>query len=308
MSDGSLASVTPPPLTKQLHAVALDIKLSHTVFALPFALLGAALATAWADRLPAGVEIVLVLACMVTARTAAMCMNRLADAPLDAVNPRTAGRAVPSGRVTARTMLIMLIASSAAFLACATGFLIFRGNVWPPVLAPVVLAWLLGYSLTKRFTWLCHAYLGAALAISPVAAALALEPGYVAQPYVWLLAGMVTCWVAGFDILYALQDLEVDRRDGLHALPARWGVTPALWTSRLLHVGAALCVVLLAVAEPRLEWLFTIGVMLTVLLLNVEHAVVLRRGAAGIPVAFLTVNGIISVLLGTLGIIDAYVG
>ena len=287
-----------------LCSAAADIKLAHTVFALPFAVLGAFLAAAWADRFPYVGELLLVLGCMFFARTFAMTMNRWLDWRFDATNPRTAGRAIPSGRVPAPAMLAISLASAGLFIFTAAGFWVLYKNAWPVMLSPLVLGWLAFYSLAKRFTSLCHAVLGLALAISPVAAAVAAEPGFLAHPPAWLLAGFVLAWVAGFDVIYALADVEHDRREGLFSLPSRLGVERALWVSRALHAVAAALVLALWWTSTSLRWSFAAAALLTVALLVLEHALVWRSERRRLEVAFFTVNGIISVLLGAAGVMD----
>ena len=291
-------------LPGKLSVVARDIKLSHTVFALPFALLATFLAAGYAGRLPGWDEFALIVACMFFARTFAMMVNRLADAGLDASNPRTAKRAIASGQLSKPFALGTIIACAVLFIACAAGFLLSRSNPWPVILSPVVLAYLAGYSYTKRFTWLCHVYLGTALALSPVAAALAIEPGYLQHAAPWLLAGMVACWVGGFDVIYALQDVEHDQSLGLYSMPSRLGVEPALWISRGLHVIAAVCLFRLGYTTGPLSVLFLPAAALAAMLLVLEHVLVWRSKTHHIHIAFLTVNGAISLLLGAAGIAD----
>lgn len=297
----------PPPIAQQLGAVARDIKLSHTVFALPFALLGAFMAANWDDRLPGVNEFVLILLCMFFARTFAMAFNRLSDALIDASNPRTEQRALPSGRVRWDTMLWVVIASAAAFVASTALFIVATDNYWPLLLGLPVLIVLAGYSYTKRFTWLCHAFLGFALAISPVAAAIAIEPEYLSQPIVWLLALMVLTWVAGFDVLYALQDTEVDRELGLFSIPSRLGIGKALMISRGLHLLSIASLLSIVWLSDQLALLFAIAAGLTCALLIFEHVLVWGGRTKQLNMAFFTVNGIISVLLGVAGIIDLIV-
>ena len=296
----------PRNLRSQTGALAGDIKLSHTVFALPFALLGMVLAAAWAQRLPTWTEAGLILICMVTARTFAMGINRLADAQLDAQNPRTAGRALPGGRVSRRFVITTIGLNALGFVAACAGFWWLRSNPCPLTWSPAVLGVLALYSFTKRFTWLCHLFLGLALSISPVAAALAIEPRFIEdQATAWLLAGMVLCWVAGFDVIYALQDIGVDRELGLFSMPASLGVEPALWISRGLHLACVVCLGAAAWTSPQLGVLFAAAVGLTAALLVIEHALVWRSATHRIHMAFFTVNGVISLLLGAAGILDA---
>lgn len=291
----------PSPL---LH-LARDIKLSHSVFALPFALLATFLAAGSRGQLPTALTLTLIVVCMVLARTVAMSVNRLVDAPFDAANPRTAGRAIPRGALSRPFVLASIAVCSLAFIIAAAGFWLFNANPWPLILSPAVLLYLAGYSFTKRFTFLCHVVLGIALALSPLAATIAVEPAYLTAPAPWLLALMVTCWVAGFDIIYALQDVGVDRELGLFSMPSRLGVEPALWIARALHLVVIVTLAALVVLSPQLAHVFAAAAILTAALLILEHALVWGSKTHHINIAFLTVNGIISLLLGAAGIIDA---
>lgn len=298
-----------------LREIASDIKIAHSVFALPFALLGAFMAAAPAGsavdwRRFAG-QVMLVIAAMVCARTVAMLANRYLDREIDARNPRTMGRAIPAGRLTTRSVLLAMLTFAAAFMGVCAGFGAWYGNWWPLTLGLPVLAWISAYGWFKRFTSLCHLYLGSSLAISPVAAAIAVDPaavGFVAggavQPALFLLAGMVLCWVAGFDIIYALQDVTIDRAQGLHSIPSRWGVARGLWVSRGLHVAAIGLLIGSNLTDERLSVLFTVGIGLTAILLLVEHATVARWGTTRLALAFFTLNGLVSCLLGGLATID----
>ncbi len=288
-----------------------DIKLAHSVFALPFAVLGAFLA---APRTPAGVpdwarfgvQLALVVVCMFFARTWAMLVNRVADARLDAANPRTARRAFAAGALTRADAGAMLGVSALGFLAACAGFGLFDANWWPLILGAPVLAWIGFYSFTKRFTWLCHAFLGGALAASPPAAALAVGgPGALTGPDgagVWWLAGMVLFWVGGFDVIYALQDREHDRRVGLNSVPARFGWRGAAWVSRGAHLAALACLAAAWWSSPLLGPVFGAAVAAVAVVLAWEHAVLARRGAAGIPMAFFTLNGVVALTVGVAGV------
>jgi len=296
-----------------------DIKVAHSVFAMPFALLAALLASdAPASAGGAGSwgvfagQMALVAWCMVSARTWAMLVNRLADREMDAANPRTAGRLVASGRVGVGEALRAALVSAGLFLAGCVGFWAFYGNVWPTALGIAVLAWIALYSFTKRFTALCHLFLGGALAVSPLAAALAVRPEVYAEGggtsvALYLLAGFVTLWVAGFDVAYALQDLAFDRERGLRSVPAALGWRGALWVSRGLHSAAAGLLVGVGMSEPRFGAVFGVGAAVVVGLLGIEHVVLARRGLAGLPMAFFTLNGIVSVALGVFAGIDVFV-
>jgi 4-hydroxybenzoate polyprenyltransferase len=289
----------------RLQALAADIKLAHSVFALPFALAATALAAAEVGRWPAWWELLLIVWCMVAARTAAMCVNRYADAAIDARNPRTAGRAIPAGRLTRGFVLAVAALAALGFFAGAAAFWPLADNPWPLWLSPVVLVVLGGYSWAKRFTRWCHVWLGVALALSPLAAALAIEPRYLATPGPWLLAGFVTCWVAGFDVLYALADAEFDRAENLHSMPGRAGVGKALWVSRALHAVAAGLLVAFFFVDRHTGPYTGVATGAVLLLLLVEHVLVLGGKTRRLPLAFFTVNGVISVVYGTAVIVDA---
>lgn len=297
------------PVVGRLRLAAGDIKLAHSVFALPFAMLGAFLARppggSW-DRF-AG-QVGLVVLCMVLARTWAMLVNRLVDRRIDAANPRTARRVFASGAVSSRDGWVMAGGCAAGFVAACGGFWAGFGNAWPLVLSVPVLGWIAFYSLTKRFTALCHLVLGAALGISPVAAAIAIDPSaLVHAPTVGLLAGMVVLWVAGFDVIYALQDADFDRRTGLSSLPARLGAAKAVWISRGLHAGALACLILAARSDGRFGLVFGCAVVLVAALLVTEHVVLTRQGLRGLNMAFFTLNGVISCVLGLSGVLDLLV-
>jgi 4-hydroxybenzoate polyprenyltransferase len=269
------------------------IKFSHTLFALPFALLGAALAArgpdGWHGRPRDWLGIVL---CMASARSAAMAFNRLADRASDALNPRTAARHLPAGRLSGRAVGAFTLASSLAFVAST---LLFWPNPWPLVLAGPVLAWLLGYSYAKRFTSLAHFWLGAALMLAPLAAWIALR-GDLRWPPV-LLGLAVLFWVAGFDIIYACQDVAFDRAHGLHSMPRRLGVRGALRLAAACHAAMIAALVALGRAYP-LGGPYFAGVAAVAVLLVVEHALVRPDDLTRVNVAFFQVN--IAVSLGLL--------
>jgi 4-hydroxybenzoate polyprenyltransferase len=296
-----------------LAIIAADIKIAHSVFALPFAVLGAFLAaetdssTGWANF---GVQLVLVVVCMVFARTWAMLVNRLVDRDIDTQNARTARRAFASGVLHSRTGWMVAAFCAALFVGVTALFWWLFQNPWPTYLALPVLAWIAFYSFTKRFTSLCHLFLGGALAASPVAAAIAIEPeALLRTPAIWWLAGFVMFWVAGFDVIYALQDEEFDREKGLASIPAKLGSAGAEWASRALHCGAVFMLLSAWASEPRLGPIFGAGIVLVVALLALEHVIVARRprgtpGAPAINMAFFTVNGVVSCGLGAIGCID----
>jgi 4-hydroxybenzoate polyprenyltransferase len=242
---------------------------------------------------------------MVFARTWAMLINRLADRTIDARNPRTQRRILASGTLSPRDGLLFALAAAAAFIACTALFWVFFANFWPLALSVPVLLWIAFYSFTKRFTALCHIFLGGALAASPFAAAIAIDPHFViAGPAIWFLAGMVLFWVAGFDVIYALQDLDFDRSAGLSSIPARLGPTGAIWVSRVLHLISFALLIAASQTENRFGAVFALGVAAVGGLLVVEHVVLARRGKAGLEMAFFTINGIVSCVLGLAGVVD----
>ena len=285
--------------------LARDIKVSHTIFAMPFALLATFLAAASAHRLPDPPTIGLIVACMILARTLAMAVNRWADADLDSKNPRTANRAIPAGRIASEFVLAAAVGTGVGLVAATGGFWWLNANPYPLLLSPLVIAWLAGYSFTKRFTWLCHIYLGGALAISPLAAGIAIQPSWLGHADVYLLAAAVLCWVAGFDIIYALQDVSVDRQMGIKSLPANLGVSTALTVARSLHVVAMGLLVTLGVVSPSLGAMYLAGCTIVAALMTLEHTLIWRSGTKHLHMAFFTLNGAISVVLGGLGIFDA---
>jgi len=295
------------PLLRKLAVFAGDIKISHTVFALPFALLSTFLAaTARPGGVPHWGQVALVLACMVTARTLAMAANRLLDAGLDKANPRTARRAIPAGALTPAFYVAVSFACVVGFMAACYGFWAVFGNPWPLRLGLPVLLFLCSYPFLKRFTRLCHYYLGMALALAPICAWVAVR-GTIDAPPFWMAAA-VTCWTAGFDIIYACQDYQSDVATGVFSVPAKLGIAPALWVARLTHVAAAgFLIALGSSARPPLGTLYFAGVGLACTLLVVEHLLVRADDLSKVGLAFFTVNGIISVAMGTLGVIDVFV-
>ncbi|MFM1902670.1 MAG: 4-hydroxybenzoate octaprenyltransferase [Planctomycetota bacterium] len=280
------------------------VRFSHTIFALPFALMAALIAFRAEDdsfittRL-FGLRMLGILACMVTARTAAMAFNRLADRTIDAQNPRTANRHLPRGDVSPRDVLLLVVASSIGFVAAT---LLFLPNWLPLVLSLPVLAWLLGYSFAKRFTSLAHLWLGAALGFAPIAAWIALRGEIVLHDPADLLPAVilglaVTTWVAGFDIIYACQDADFDAAQGLHSMPARLGVARALARSKWLHVATLLLLACLPPAVPALGWIYWAALAAIAALLAWEHALVRPNDLSKVNQAFFTANATIGLLL-----------
>ncbi|MBY0232895.1 MAG: putative 4-hydroxybenzoate polyprenyltransferase [Gemmataceae bacterium] len=267
------------------------IRFSHTVFALPFALASAALAWRAVGFRP--LDLGGILLCMVFARSAAMAFNRLADRDLDAANPRTAGRHLPAGVLTVRAVWVFFFLCSAGFVGSAALFLI-QGNPWPVMLAVPVLLFICAYSLTKRFTALAHFWLGASLLMAPVAAWIAIRgPVELAVPL--LLGGAVLSWVAGFDILYACQDAEFDRKARLRSVPAALGVPGALLVAKLCHAAMLGFLAALGLVSADLGVVWWVGVALIAGLLAWEHALVRADDLSRVNAAFFNVNAVVSV-------------
>lgn len=292
------------PVISSARVWAEMVKLSHSIFALPFALMAAFLAgrniegRGW----PYWGQLGLIVICMVSARSVAMTFNRIVDAEIDARNPRTAQRPLPAGRLNRSVAWTMLGLSAVTFGIGCLGFYVFYHNTWPILLSGPVLVFLCGYSFTKRFTKWSHYFLGMTLALSPLGAWLAIHPTTVGLPVVLLMVG-VTCWVAGFDIIYACQDIDVDRRDGLHSLPSRLGPAPSLWIARGSHLLAVVCLVALGLVAD-LGFIYAIGVVIAAILLIVENSLVRPGQYAKVNLAFFTINGIVSVVLGVLAVAD----
>jgi 4-hydroxybenzoate polyprenyltransferase len=278
------------------------IRFSHTLFALPFALLGAALAAhgrnGWHGRVQDWVGILL---CMATARSAAMAFNRLVDRRFDALNPRTAGRHLPAGLMSVRSVAVFTLVCSLAFVAST---FLFLPNRWPLYLSVPVLLWLLGYSYSKRFTTLAHFWLGVSLSLAPIAAWIALR-GNLDWPPV-LLALAVLFWVSGFDIIYACQDVDFDRTVGLQSVPKTFGVRRALWIAAACHAFMIVPLVGLGLVYP-LGPIYFVGVAAVAALLIYEHALVRPDNLTRVNLAFFQVNVVISIGLLVVAVVDMLV-
>ncbi|MFQ5423205.1 MAG: UbiA-like polyprenyltransferase [Phycisphaerae bacterium] len=279
------------------------VKFSHSIFALPFALMATFLA---GRHLPTGVpapgQLGLIVACMVAARSFAMTFNRIADAAIDARNPRTDRRPIPAGRISVAQAWTFLVASGIAFVASCGGFLWAYGNPWPLYLAAPTLAVLAAYSYTKRFTTAAHFVLGAAIALAPAAAWIAIDPATIGSTAV-ILTAAVLFWIAGFDIIYACQDVGPDRRERLFSLPAKLGIGRALTISRGCHIMTIALLVLLGRVGP-FGWIYWIGVTATALLLAAEQAIVRADDLSRVNLAFFTLNGCVSLMLATAAVTD----
>lgn len=304
----SNAASTQSPIAKV--SVFLDlIKFAHSVFALPFALVATFMAShmiglSW----PGWGRLALILACMVAARTYAMTVNRLVDRQFDVLNPRAAKRPSVTGLVSPAFMVIAISVCAAIFVTCTYLFYFYFGNYWPAVLSAPVLIWLGFYSYTKRFTWLCHIVLGVSLGLAPVCAWIAIAPpsAPVMTMPILLLGLAVICWVAGFDILYAMQDEDIDRKYRLYSIPAQFGRRNALMISRMLHLATIL--LLAGVGDSgRFGILYWIGFITAALLLIIEQSLVKENDISKINIAFMTVNGTVGLVFGVLAIADVLI-
>jgi len=268
------------------------VKIEHSVYALPFAYAGAFLAARGA---PTWAELVWITVAMVGARSAAMALNRLIDAGIDARNPRTAERELPAGRLGRREVLVFTAVSVALLVVAAFNLSEPCRYLWPIPLAAFVL-----YPYTKRFTWFCHYFLGLTLGLAPAAAWIAVT-GSVA-PEAWLLFFAVGLWVGGFDIIYAVFDLEFDRAQGLHSLPVAFGEKVALRVAAASHV---LTIGLLAAvgALAGLGWMYWAGLALVAAILAWPHVDIARRGLREVGMGFMTVNGAVGILYGAVVVV-----
>jgi 4-hydroxybenzoate polyprenyltransferase len=269
-----------------------SIKFEHSVFALPFAILAAFIS---ASGTPEWLGLLWIIVAMVGMRTVGMVANRLIDAEIDARNPRTATRAIPAGTISRKSMIYYLAASVLIFITAISQL---DPVTW--VLAPIPLAIVIGYPYLKRFTWLAHFGMGAVYLIVPPAVSLALSG---AMPFGFVVIGLGSmAWVAGFDVLYATADYEIDREQGLHSIPARFGIPAALIISRLLHATA---IILLVIAGLVLGTgaMFAFGVLAAAVLLAYEQSLVSSNDLSKLNMAFFTMNGVIAMVFGTFVVI-----
>ena len=273
------------PLLRNLRVTLEMIKWEHSIFALPFALCGALLA---AGGIPSWRQLGWILIAMVAARSAAMAFNRLADASIDAANPRTQSRAIPAGVLTQGFVVSFVVVSCAIFVLAA-----FQLNRLSFVLSPVALSVVLLYSYTKRFTRWSHLVLGLALGIAPAAAWIAVRGSL--DPRILLLTAAVTFWVAGFDVLYSCQDCAFDEQAGLHSIPRHFGVPASLWIARAFHL-LMLFLLVIFVTVFGLHSLAVAGVAVVGTLLAYEHSLVSAADLSKLNAAFFTMNGIISIV------------
>jgi len=277
-----------PSRTPVIWRLSSLVKIEHTLFALPFAYVGALLARRSAAALPSWREMLWITLAMVGARSLAMGINRLVDREIDARNPRTAGRELPAGRLSLPQVVVFCLASLLLLVLAAFRLAPAVHYLWPiPVLAFVV------YPYLKRVTWLCHLWLGATIGLAPLGAWLALGGPVVAAPFALWLG--VACWVAGFDLFYSLFDLEVDRGQGLHSVAVRFGAAGVFGAARALHL-VTVAALALAGYAGHAGVLWGLGVAAVAALLTYEHLIVSPRDLRRLNAAFFTVNGVVAVV------------
>ncbi len=277
------------------------IKFSHTIFAMPFAMIGFFLAVHFINGLSTEqliTKFILVILCMIFARSAAMAFNRYLDRTFDELNPRTAIREIPKGIISANNALRFVILNCILFVT-ATFFI----NRICFFLSPVALFVVMFYSYTKRFTWLCHLVLGLGLSLAPIGAYLAVTGKFDLLPV--LFSFTVLFWVSGFDIIYALQDEEFDRKNNLYSVPAAMGKSTALRISELLHLLSAACVIA-AGYYGGFAWIYWVGVCFFIFLLIYQHTLVKPNNLSKVNLAFFTTNGIASVIFSIFVLLDLY--
>lgn len=276
------------------------VKFSHTIFAMPFALMAFVFALKTTEAEFSWVLLLQIVGCMVFARNVAMGFNRWADHKIDGDNPRTASREIPAGKITPNSALVFVIVNALLFIATSLSI-----NLLTAVLSPVALAVIMFYSYCKRFTAMAHLVLGLSLGIAPTAAYIAATGTIATAPC--LISLLVLTWCGGFDIIYALQDLEFDRERGLHSIPVRFGVRGALYISIALHAVSIATLILFALYCPQ-GWLLWTGVALFSLCIILEHILVTPTKQRSIGIAFGTLNGIASLTLATFTILQLIAG
>ncbi|MDF2669067.1 MAG: 4-hydroxybenzoate octaprenyltransferase [Paenibacillus sp.] len=277
------------------------IKFEHTIFALPFAFMGAMLgAVVGQGHLPSWIQIGWIILAMIGARSAAMGLNRIIDKTFDKNNPRTAGRAIPAGLLSSKeVILFVLISFIVLFFATA------NLSTLSMKLLPLAVFMLVFYSYTKRFTWMCHIILGLTIALAPLGGWVAVT-GHI-DGYALILYASVALWTAGFDVIYACQDVEFDRQAGLHSIPQRFGVARALWIAKGLHFLTAIGFLSMFLFVSELSWLYFVGVIVSYALLIYEHMLVKPSNLTKLNTAFFTMNGVLSIVIFSFTCLDLVV-
>lgn len=276
------------------------IKFEHTLFALPFAFMGAILgAVVVTDSLPTWAQIGWIVMAMVGARTAAMSLNRLIDRAIDKKNPRTSMRAIPAGLLSFGEVMIYIVISF-GLLFWATANL----NILAMELLPIAVFFLVIYSYTKRFTWLCHIILGITLGLAPLGGWVAITGSITLASLVFFAT--IVFWSAGFDIIYACQDIDFDRKEGLYSIPSRFGIANALWTARIFHMLTAVGLLGLFFLT-HLSWWYLAGLIIAYFLLYKEHRLVSPNDLSKLNAAFFTMNGILSCVVFAFTLVDVLV-
>jgi len=287
-------------MIRKIRIILEMIKFEHTIFALPFAFMGALLgAIVMEKRLPEWSEIGWILLAMIGARSAAMGLNRVIDRAIDKRNPRTANRAIPAGLLGVSEVWLFIIVSFAV--------LIFAASRLSPIcmqLMPIAVFLLVLYSYTKRFTWLCHVVLGLTIGLAPLGAWVAVTG--TLDSSAWVLYIAVVFWLAGFDIIYACQDFEFDRNNRVHSIPARFGLRGALWISRGFHTITAASFILLFWMTP-LSWIYLIGAVVSAVVLFYEHRLVKPNDISRVQTAFFTMNSVLSIVMFSCTLLDLVV-
>ncbi|NEW06080.1 UbiA family prenyltransferase [Paenibacillus sp. SYP-B3998] len=276
------------------------IKFEHSVFALPFAFMGAILGSVVLNgHLPTWMQILWITLAMVGARTAAMSLNRVIDKAIDKKNPRTVNRAIPAGLISIKQVFIYIILSF-ALLFWATSNL----SSLSMKLLPIAVFFLVIYSYTKRFTWACHFVLGLTLGLAPLGGWIAVTGQFTWSSIVFYLT--VVCWSSGFDLIYACQDTEFDRKEGLYSLPSRFGIKAALMTARVLHALTAVGLITLFFMT-HLSWFYLVGLVIAYFLLYKEHRLVSPNDLSKVNAAFFTMNGVLSLVVFVFTLLDVFV-
>lgn len=285
---------------RKLKIILEMIKFEHTVFALPFAFLGAVLGSMLINGgWPPLLDWVWITLAMIGARSAAMSLNRVIDVKIDKENPRTAERAIPAGLLSISETLLFIAVSFVVLIFAA-----FQLNMLAVYLLPLAVFFLVFYSYTKRFTWACHLFLGITIGLAPLGGWVAVT-GTITWEALVLFAG-VALWIAGFDVIYATQDAEYDRKVNLHSIPSRFGISRALRFARSFHIVSFLAMITLAVITP-LGWIYIIGTLIVGAVMVYEHSLVSPHDLSKVNVAFFTMNGIISLLMLTFTLGDLIV-